>query len=93
MQIKSISKNPGVYIIYNKSNKVIYVGKAKNLNNRLRSHFALSNDFSKSRVIRETGVRIEVHEVVSEKEALLLEFNMIQEHKPRLNNKRWIFHT
>lgn len=87
MQIKSISKNPGVYIIYNKQNKVIYVGKAKNLKNRLRNHFTMSNDFSKSRVIRETGVRIEVHEVVSEKEALLLEFNMIQEHKPRLNDK------
>ncbi|OLS24559.1 MAG: UvrABC system protein C [Candidatus Heimdallarchaeota archaeon LC_2] len=87
MQIKSISKNPGVYIIYNKLNQVIYVGKAKNLNNRLRSHFALSTDFSKSRVIRETGIRIEVHEVVSEKEALLLEFNMIQEHRPRLNEK------
>lgn len=87
-QLKSIPKKPGVYVIYNKKNEIIYIGKAKNLINRLRSHFTISNDFSKSRVIREKGVRIEVHVVSSEKEALLLEFNMIQEHQPILN-ERW----
>lgn len=86
-QIRSIPTQNGVYVIYDKKNKIIYVGKAKNLRTRLRNHFAPSNDFSKSRVIREKGVRIEVHEVDSEKEALLLEFNMIQEHQPILNEK------
>ncbi len=86
-QIRVLPKKPGVYVIYDKNNEIIYVGKAKNLANRVRSHFAPSTDFSKSRVIREKGFHIEVHEVSSEYEALLLEYNMIQEHQPRLNEK------
>lgn len=86
-QLKTIPRKPGVYIIYDKRDEIIYIGKAKILNNRLRSHFTKSNDFSKSRVIRERGVKIEIHEVSSENEALLLEFNLIQEHQPPLNDK------
>ncbi len=84
-QIKSIPKAPGVYVIYDDTDTIIYIGKAKNLVNRLRSHFSASNDFSKSRVIREKGVKIKVHVVESENEALLLEYSMIQEYQPYLN--------
>ncbi|MHA2502813.1 MAG: excinuclease ABC subunit UvrC [Candidatus Kariarchaeaceae archaeon] len=86
-QLKVLPQRPGVYIIYDISDEVIYVGKAKVLANRVRSHFAKSTDFSKSRVIREQGARIEVHEVSTENEALLLEYNMIQEHQPPLNTR------
>ncbi|MHA2250503.1 MAG: excinuclease ABC subunit UvrC [Candidatus Kariarchaeaceae archaeon] len=87
-QLKALPRKPGVYVILNEKNKIIYVGKAKSLANRVRSHFTPSTDFSKSRVIREKGYNIEVHEVSSESEALLLEYNMIQEHQPLLN-ERW----
>ncbi len=85
--LKSMSTNPGVYMIKDEYGRIIYVGKAKNLRNRLRNHFTPSNDFAASRVIREKGKDIEVVEVSSEKEALLLEYNLIQEHKPSINSK------
>jgi len=87
-QLKVLPDKPGVYVIFDSKDKVIYVGKAKVLSNRVRTHFAKSTDFSKSRVIRERGARIEVHQVTTENEALLLEYNMIQEHQPMLN-ERW----
>lgn len=87
-QLQAISDKPGVYRIFNADDELIYVGKAKDLKNRLRSHFAPSTDFSKSRMIREQGVRIEVTEVATEKEAFLFEYNLIQEHQPVLN-ARW----
>lgn len=86
-QLKVIPQSPGVYVILDENNEVIYVGKAKVLANRVKSHFAKSTDFSKSRIIRERGVHIEVHEVATENEALLLEYNMIQEHQPILNTR------
>lgn len=87
-QLKVLPSKPGVYVIFGEDDKVIYVGKAKDLSNRVRTHFAPSTDFSKSRVIREKGVRIEAHQVTTENEAMLLEYNMIQEHQPPLN-ERW----
>ncbi len=78
---------PGVYLIKDKYGSIIYIGKAKNLHNRLRSHFTPSNEFSKSQVIREKGVDIEIIEVQNEGEAFLLEFNLIQEHQPILNTQ------
>ena len=86
-QISAIPNKPGVYVIYDVDDKVLYVGKAKDLVNRLRSHFQKSAVFSKSRVIRERGVNIKVHVVKSENEAYLLEFNMIKELSPPLNEK------
>lgn len=86
-QLKTIPKSPGVYVIYDENDKVIYVGKAKSLVNRLRNHFSKSNDFSKSRVIREKGANIKIHEVSSENEALLLEYSFIQELQPYLNEQ------
>ncbi len=76
---------PGVYLIKDKYGEIIYVGKAKDLHKRLRSHFTPSNDFSKSQFIRQLGTEIEIIEVNNEAEAFLLEYNLIQEHQPRLN--------
>ena len=52
-QLKVLPNSPGVYVIFDEKKIPIYVGKASNLSNRVRSHFAKSTDFSKSRVIRE----------------------------------------
>lgn len=84
-QLKTMPHSPGVYLIKDKFGEIIYVGKAKNLNKRLRSHFTPSNDFSKSQFIRQLGEEIEVMEVSNEVEAFLLEYNLIQEHQPKLN--------
>lgn len=86
LQISALPLAPGVYIIKDTAGKVIYVGKSKELRNRLRTHFTPSTDFSKSRVIREKGADIEVIVVRNEKEALLLEYNLIQEYSPPLNS-------
>ncbi len=84
-QLATMPHKPGVYMIKDQFGEIIYVGKAKDLHNRLRSHFAPSNDFSKSKFIRELGRDIEVIFVNNEAEAFLLEFNLIQEHQPKLN--------
>ncbi len=86
-ELSKIPKEPGVYIIRNISGEVIYIGKANNLHNRLRSHFQESATFTKSQFIQELAETIEVIAVSNEKEALLLEFNLIQEHNPPLNDK------
>ncbi|MHA1911613.1 MAG: excinuclease ABC subunit UvrC [Candidatus Kariarchaeaceae archaeon] len=86
-ELSKIPKEPGVYIIRNIKGEVIYIGKANNLQNRLRSHFQESATFSKSQLIQKLGKTIEVIAVSNEKEALLLEFNLIQEHNPPLNDK------
>ena len=86
-QLKVLPNSPGVYVIFDEKEIPIYVGKASNLSNRVRSHFAKSTDFSKSRVIRERGYKIEVHVTSTENEALLLEYNMIQELQPSLNSQ------
>jgi excinuclease ABC subunit C len=86
-ELSKIPKEPGIYIIRNIKREVIYIGKANNLQNRLRSHFQASATFTKSKLIQELSETIEVIAVSNEKEALLLEFNLIQEHNPPLNDK------
>jgi excinuclease ABC subunit C len=86
-QIASIPNTPGVYLLRDSNSKVIYIGKAKQLKARLRQHFQPSTDFTKSRVIRESSEKIEVFETRTENEALLLEFNLIQEYDPPLNTR------
>ncbi len=86
--IHTFPNKPGVYVIYDKEGKIIYIGKAIDLVKRLHQHFAPSTNFSKSRIIRERAEHIEVHVVNNENEALLLEYNMIKEHMPPLN-ERW----
>ncbi len=77
---------PGVYLFRNQTGKVIYVGKAKNLRNRVRSYFQNSRALDpKTQRLVEKVASIEVILVDSEVEALILEANLIKEHKPRYN--------
>ena len=83
---KKIPKTPGIYKFYNIDNKVIYIGKSKNLNNRIRSYFNnIKNQSTKtSKMIKEI-INISYTVSESEHDALLLENNLIKENKPKYN--------
>lgn len=85
-KLKLLPTAPGVYIHKNETGKIIYVGKAKNLKNRVRSYFQSSR--SHDRKTRELVKRIADFEFIvvdNEVEALVLEANLIKLHKPRYN--------
>ncbi len=85
-KIKSLPTSPGVYIHKNSDGKIIYIGKAKNLKNRVRSYFQSSRNHD--RKTRELVRRIADFEFIvvdNEVEALVLESNLIKKHKPRFN--------
>ena len=83
--VKNISSNPGVYSFKDENNKIIYIGKAKNLKKRVSSYFTKSNKNSKNKIMISKAVDIETLIVRNEVEALLTEANMIKFHKPRYN--------
>lgn len=72
---------PGVYRFFNADDRVIYVGKARNLKNRLNSYFQ-SNLTEKTRRMVEAAVRVDWTVVKTEVEALQLEFTWIKEESP-----------
>lgn len=75
---------PGCYLMKNKDNEIIYVGKAKKLKNRVRQYFVGAHDFKTTRLVS----NIDDFEYIvtgSEKEALLLEINLIKKHTPPYN--------
>src|SRR5215204_997007 len=85
-KLKNLPLSPGVYLHKNADGKIIYVGKAKNLKNRVRSYFQNSRNYD--RKTRELVKRIADFEFIvvdNEVEALVLESNLIKKHKPRFN--------
>ena len=80
----NLPTDPGVYRFFDKDDKVIYVGKAKNLKNRLNSYFG-SNLQIKTRRMVMTAVRVDWTIVNSELEALQLEFTWIKQFNPDFN--------
>ena len=81
---KDIPTDPGVYRFYDANDRVIYVGKAKNLKNRLNSYFG-SNLATKTYRMVHTAVRVDWTIVGSEIEALALEFTWIKSENPQFN--------
>ena len=78
-KLKNLPTQPGVYLYRNENDKVIYVGKAKNLRNRVRSYFqSARNHDPKTRRLVKRIRRIETILVDSEVEALILEANLIK---------------
>ena len=75
---------PGCYIMKNAKEKIIYIGKAKNLRNRVRSYFRGKKEGKTARLVEEI-TDFEYVVTASDKEALLLEVTLIQKHKPRYN--------
>ena len=84
-QVKSIPNNPGVYFFKNKDDDIIYIGKAKNLKNRVRSYFNKNNQDTKTGVMVSNARNIEYLVVGDEVEAIITEANMIKQYKPRYN--------
>jgi excinuclease ABC subunit C len=76
--------NPGCYLHKDKNGTIIYVGKAKNLKNRVRSYFRGSHD-TKTELLVSEIVDFEFIVTESNIEALLLEINLIQENMPKYN--------
>ncbi|MBP8620651.1 MAG: GIY-YIG nuclease family protein, partial [Firmicutes bacterium] len=83
-KIKELSTSPGVYVFRDESGEVLYVGKARNLKNRVRSYFA-SNLSDKTEALMERVGGLETIIVDSEAEALILECNLIKKYRPRYN--------
>ncbi|MGI8668769.1 MAG: excinuclease ABC subunit UvrC [Aridibacter sp.] len=85
-KIKNLPTDAGVYIHKKKQGKIIYIGKAKNLRNRVRQYFHSSrNHDAKTRRLVQRIADFEFIIVDTEAEALVLESNLIKKHKPRYN--------
>lgn len=85
-KIKDVPDNPGVYMMLDEQGQIIYVGKAKNLKNRLRSYFFnLSNRTAKVMAMLEHVADFRYIICASEVDALLTENNLIKKHSPRYN--------
>ncbi len=85
IQIKSLPQVPGVYQYYDKQEKIIYIGKAKNIKKRVSSYFNRVFDNHKTRLLVKNIDRIEHVVVDTEMDALLLENNLIKKYRPRYN--------
>ena len=85
-KLSRIPKSPGVYFFRDKKGDIIYIGKAKVLQNRVRSYFnKTEGKDTKTKVMVRNIADFEWFVVRSEVEALLTEANLIKEHKPRYN--------
>ena len=84
-ELSLIPKLPGVYRMLNSENEILYVGKAKNLPNRLKSYVSEKNHIIRTERMLSQTVRLEITTTTNESEALLLEANLIKKHKPKFN--------
>ena len=82
----SLPKKPGVYLFKSKQGRVLYVGKATKLNERIRSYFSNNPDRAMIPELVERSDDIECIVTASPHEALILERQLIREHKPRYNS-------
>jgi excinuclease ABC subunit C len=86
--IKNIPQDPGVYVFKDRSGKILYIGKAKNLNRRLSSYFGKVADQAYKVSFMLTNADSIEHIITgTEKEALILEGNLIKRFRPRYNVK------
>ena len=83
--LKNLTTSPGVYKFTDKSKTVIYVGKAKNLKNRVKSYFTGKKTDEKTKLLVSNINDISIILVDSESDALLLENNLIKKFKPKYN--------
>jgi excinuclease ABC subunit C len=85
-RLKNLPQVPGVYIYRDKGNTIIYVGKSKNLRDRVRSYFGAPRGLTpKTRRLVQNIAEFEFITTDTELEALLLEMNLIKQHRPRYN--------
>jgi excinuclease ABC subunit C len=85
-KISKVPSSPGIYQYLNEQGKIIYIGKAKNLRNRVRSYFhSFQSHSPKTQALVKKIADIEIIIVSSEAEALILEDTLIKKYKPRYN--------
>ncbi|MGA3206756.1 MAG: excinuclease ABC subunit UvrC [Syntrophales bacterium] len=84
-RLKNAPASPGVYLMKDEDGKVIYVGKAGNLKNRIRNYFGRTDSRSMVSFLIAKVRDVEFIVTDTEKEALILENNLIKEHRPRYN--------
>ena len=84
-ELALIPKSPGVYRMLNHKGNLLYVGKAKNLPNRLKSYVSEKNHIIRTERMLSQTHKIEVTTTANESEALLLEANLIKKFKPKFN--------
>ncbi len=84
-KVNKLPNNPGVYQYFDELGVIIYIGKAKNLKNRVLSYLNKSNQSNKTRILVNKIADLRYIVVNSEQDALLLENNLIKKYKPRYN--------
>ena len=82
--LSHVPNKPGVYQFFDGS-KIIYIGKAKDLNKRVRSYFTPAIKDRKTEQIKKQAIKVETFSTHSETEALILEQQLIKEYKPKFN--------
>ena len=85
LQLKTLPDSPGVYQYFDKDDKILYVGKAKNLKKRVTSYFTKQHDSARLNVLVRKIANIKHTVVETEMDALLLENSMIKNFQPRYN--------
>ena len=85
IKIKNMSKSSGVYKMLDRTGDVIYIGKAKNLKNRVSQYFTQSNTNIKMQALQKNIYDFSVIVTKTETQALLLENDLIKQHKPKYN--------
>ena len=85
-RIKKFPQEPGIYMMRDASEAIIYVGKSKNLKSRVGSYFARTEDLNAAkRSMIEQVATISIATTQTEIEALVLETNLIKKHRPKYN--------
>ncbi|MCX6834882.1 MAG: GIY-YIG nuclease family protein, partial [candidate division Zixibacteria bacterium] len=84
LKLQNLPTNPGVYLFLNAKGKTVYIGKAKNLRNRVRTYFQSSGPVAE-RIRRMVAQVTDLDLIVTENEieSLILEANLVHEHRPR----------
>ena len=85
LKVKALPKSPGVYQYFDNKGTIIYVGKAKNLKNRVSSYFNKNQDNRKTTLSVKRIADIQYIVVETENDALLLENNLIKKYQPKYN--------
>ena len=85
LKLKNLSKESGVYKMLDKAGNVIYIGKAKNLKNRVSNYFVDSNNSKKMLALKKNIDDFSIIITKTETQALLLENELIKQHKPKYN--------
>jgi excinuclease ABC subunit C len=83
--VRSLTHRPGIYRMLDARGEVLYVGKARDLRRRVGSYFGRKPLDGKTQAMLQTVARIDVTVTGTEQEALLLEYNLIKEHRPKYN--------